>query len=85
VIVLFASAPSSQDPEHHHLVVIAAKDVFDLHIPKKPFLPCKYETQQSTIPRWLLYHLYQAVVISSFQEPLDCLCLAVLFLQQILG
>lgn len=47
----------------------AAKTAFNLHIPNKPFLFREYAVQQNTSPHWLPYHLGEAVVISTLQEP----------------
>lgn len=40
---------------NQHLMVMAAKASFDLHIPSESLLAGEYEVQQSTFPQWLLY------------------------------
>ena len=63
----FCPAPSSQDPELHHLTVTITKVPFDLHILSEAFLICEYEVQQSTSPHWLLFHLCQEIIINALQ------------------
>ena len=64
----FCSAPSSQNPKLHHLMVTAAKDTFNLYIPNKPFLVCKCEVQQSICPCWIVQQLGSFIMLSPLSQ-----------------
>ena len=65
----YCPASSTRDPELHHLIVTAAKAALSLHISNQSFFVCKHKVHKHTLPRWLLHHLHQKVIISALKEP----------------
>lgn len=55
--------------ELHHFMVTAANAALQILIPHQILLGVENRVQQSTSPRWLLYHLEKKAIINTFQEP----------------